>query len=95
MEPVFWILPGVAVPIEIYREASNSARQNSAEENIPPAEAQSVAETVRAVDAHARMEAKTPPVDVCELEGRVHGGAVWTRFKRHVPTEQRVNEAHA
>ena len=33
MEPVFWILPGVAVPIEIYREASNSARQNSAEEN--------------------------------------------------------------
>ena len=44
MEPVFWILPGVAVPIEIYREASNSARQNSAEENIPPAEAQSVGE---------------------------------------------------
>ncbi len=33
MEPVFWILPGVAVPIEIYREACNSARQNPAEEN--------------------------------------------------------------
>lgn len=33
MEPVFWILPGGAVPIEIYREASNSARQNPAEEN--------------------------------------------------------------
>lgn len=32
----FWILPGVAVPIEIYREASNSARQNSAEENTFP-----------------------------------------------------------
>ena len=61
MEPVFWILPGVAVPIEIYREASNSARQNSAEENIPPAEAQPVGETVRAVDAHARMEPKRTP----------------------------------
>ena len=33
------------------------------------------------------------PVDVCELEGRVHGGAVWARFKRHEPTEQGADEA--
>ena len=61
MDPVLDPSLGVTVPIKIVRVACNSARQNPAEENIPPAEAQSVAETVRAVDAHARMEPKRTP----------------------------------
>ena len=77
MEPVFWILPGVAVPIEIYREASNSARQNSAEENTFPQLRlnQWVKQSVRWMPTHVWNQ-NAHPVDLCELEGRVCSGGL-------------------
>lgn len=75
----FWILPGVAVPIEIYREASNSARQNSAEENTFPQLRlnQWVKQSVRWMPTHVWNQKHTLLICVSWKAVFVVAGSTW------------------